>query len=850
VADVASAIRGIPKDELASEEVRQHRRTVRTAWAAGVVVLLLGIAATVGAIVAVGQSNEAQEQRDEAQRLAEQAEVLRGEAEDARDDAEAQAGIARENEQTAIAEADRADANAAEAQANAAEAARSALAALQAEQLARVRELASAAVANLENEPELATLLALEALDAAPDSDEPPVELINAIWQVGSSNRLLDVIETGYEGDLSLSPDGGRLATTVSPQAVRMYDALSYEVLWEYTEDTVDSFVFPVIGPDGRVALGVLDSDIEWHGSVEKPDDLPNRVIILSPAGDVEARLDFVDCLGAGNTDWSADGRFLAVGYLDVCLREGAAWMEVFDTSTWESVALLFPESDLRIPPSPRFDAAGRLYAMVSFGRNSVYEAETFELVEVTEASGVGDVAPDGSYMYGFYTLQGQIGDGGSPFSVNSYATDTGAIADILYTGIRYPSIPSGVVATDDGRYVIVVAGGFTYFYDPLTGEELLRLPTRSERPVGYDGERDLLYTSSHEGPRGWSLGASNAGVMPTGDLGQFSWVNGNSFVTGDSIGAFLQFDFGSGGVQTGLFDLTTGELTGAVADTGPIAALANGRLVLSISAEGDDAFAIYDPETGDLTRFLECETYDVDGFCTEPGYNLVVSLDGRELLAYPWTEDERPADFVLVLDPETGETLRVDPVDPDSPVIAVLTDEWAVGFPTSRIDYRVFDTASGELLWENVLEHYRHEVSAGGSWLMTRGDIDVQLVDTATWTVRFVVGGFDNIRGTAFNADGTLLAVSDFGAVRIVDIESGFFVQQVQLPGVSDMYFIDDETLVIGTRDGIFGTVSLSTDELVDRTRAGLRRSFTPQECLTYRIDPCPTLEEIKSRG
>ena len=44
IADIASPIRGVPKDELLSEEVRQHRRTVRTAWAAGIVVLLLGVA--------------------------------------------------------------------------------------------------------------------------------------------------------------------------------------------------------------------------------------------------------------------------------------------------------------------------------------------------------------------------------------------------------------------------------------------------------------------------------------------------------------------------------------------------------------------------------------------------------------------------------------------------------------------------------------------------------------------------------------------------------------------------------------------------------------------------------------
>jgi hypothetical protein len=68
VADVASAIRQVPKDELESEEVRQHRRTTRTAWGAGIVVVLLAVAATAAAVFAVAQSNEAEAQRDEARR--------------------------------------------------------------------------------------------------------------------------------------------------------------------------------------------------------------------------------------------------------------------------------------------------------------------------------------------------------------------------------------------------------------------------------------------------------------------------------------------------------------------------------------------------------------------------------------------------------------------------------------------------------------------------------------------------------------------------------------------------------------------------------------------------------------
>jgi WD40 repeat protein len=103
VADVAAAIRGVPKDELESEEVRQHRRTTRTAWAAAVALLLLGVGATAAAVVAVGQSSEAQAQRDEAElqtALAEEqtlvAEEQQAEAEAQRSEAETQTALAQE----------------------------------------------------------------------------------------------------------------------------------------------------------------------------------------------------------------------------------------------------------------------------------------------------------------------------------------------------------------------------------------------------------------------------------------------------------------------------------------------------------------------------------------------------------------------------------------------------------------------------------------------------------------------------------------------------------------------------------------------------------------------------------
>ena len=64
VADIAAALHGRPKDELVGEEVRQHRRTVRMALAAGGVLAVLAAAATVAAVFAVDQRNDARAERD------------------------------------------------------------------------------------------------------------------------------------------------------------------------------------------------------------------------------------------------------------------------------------------------------------------------------------------------------------------------------------------------------------------------------------------------------------------------------------------------------------------------------------------------------------------------------------------------------------------------------------------------------------------------------------------------------------------------------------------------------------------------------------------------------------------
>ena len=69
-----------------------------------------------------------------------------------------------------------------------------------------------------------------------------------------------------------------------------------------------------------------------------------------------------------------------------------------------------------------------------------------------------------------------------------------------------------------------------------------------------------------------------------------------------------------------------------------------------------------------------------------------------------------------------------------------------------------------------------------------------------------------------------------------------------MNLPGVSDFHWVDDDTVIVGTNNGVFGKLLLSTEDFLARTRAGILRTFTDRECATYRIDPCPMLEDLRS--
>lgn len=240
VADVASAITDVPKDELAAEEVRQHRRTVRTPWGAGALVLALAIAAGGAALFANAQRKEAAQQAS----------------------------------------------------------------------IARSRELAASSVGAVDDNPELATLLAIAAIDATPEGAGTSRAGLFALRQAMQANQLVGRFPGDGSVSARLSADGSTVFMSSPPdRSVSAIDVATNVVLWTYRPgDSVDSLEgdrMVTTGDDDLVKVWDV-SAVNDRSSIDQPqllDQIPDPI--------------------------PADAVFVGEDRLGVFLANGARWLAV-----------------------------------------------------------------------------------------------------------------------------------------------------------------------------------------------------------------------------------------------------------------------------------------------------------------------------------------------------------------------------------------------------------------------------------------------------------------------------------------------------------------------------------------
>ena len=286
VADIASALHGVPKDELASEEVKQHRRTVRTAWAAGVALLALTVFSVVVAVFARDQQRE---------------------ADAARADAERQAEIARDNEKQA---------RDAEAEA------------LRQAAIVESRRLLTRSALVVEEDAELAALLALYALMSAPDS-ERRVEAQLALRDALEENRLLKRFPVGP----------GRHLAAISPDGRTIYHWSEHEASLKWIDVESESVVHsePVQGVVNSLGVDPLGELVAL--SINGGDSGPARSLLFDvDSGDVQTLPhDGCDIVWwPMNGGFSPDGAFFSVP-LRACGESDSARAVVYDRATWKT---------------------------------------------------------------------------------------------------------------------------------------------------------------------------------------------------------------------------------------------------------------------------------------------------------------------------------------------------------------------------------------------------------------------------------------------------------------------------------------------------------------------------------
>jgi WD40 repeat protein len=150
---------------------------------------------------------------------------------------------------------------------------------------------------------------------------------------------------------------------------------------------------------------------------------------------------------------------------------------------------------------------------------------------------------------------------------------------------------------------------------------------------------------------------------------------------------------------------------------------------------------------------------------------------------------------------------------------------------------------------------------SPDGTVLLTNGrlpggDCEVGLWDAETGRPITSLGPLDGVvAAAAFSPDGARVAVGDGSMVRIFD--TGTATMLVTLPSldddslVTDLAFGPDGTTLTAAvaGEGVARLFALDLDDLIGIATGRLTRSFTDTECRIYAIDPCPTLEEIRSR-